>query len=313
MLMDALKQVVGIDVSKDHLAIHFQGKDYVIDNAPSSIRAWISSLPKEAVLGLESTGGYGIELAEMASKKGFVVYVLSPRQVASYRRSLGRRAKTDRLDARLIAEFVCAGAQQLRPFVPWQEPWKGLRKMVRMRSSMVKHAGAIRQSMQAHGAKPALIRRALSSLGDEIDKLEAQIKELVESQPEGRRLLSITGIGPITAGATLAVFMQVPLEHKDAFVAYIGNDLVVEESGQFKGMRRISSWGDKTLRTLYVTAASSAARSPAWKGYYDKKIAQGMSATAARCALARKLQRTAFGVFQSGTSFSPHPRVDTQP
>jgi transposase len=308
-----LLAAIGIDVAKDHLAIHFDGKDLVVDNRAPAIRAWLKTLPKDAVLGLESTGGYGIDLAEIATKRGFVVFVLSPRQVANYRRSLGRRAKTDRLDARLIAEFVRAGAEQLRPYVPWQEPWKGLRRLVRMRATMVKHAAATRQSLRAHGATPAFVRRTLSSVQAAVDELERKIAGFLESHPEGKLLLSVKGVGPITAAASLAALKHVPFEHKDAFVAYIGNDLIVEESGTYRGKRRVSSWGDRTLRSLFVTAASSAARSHVWREYYDKQIAKGMSATAARCALARRLQRAVFGVYQSGRPFSPHPRVDTQP
>lgn len=305
--------VVGIDVAMDELAIHFGSRDSIIANNASSIKAWLKTLPKDAVIGLESTGGFGIALADIASSKGFVVYVLSPRQVAHYRKSLGRRAKTDRLDARLICEFVELGSDKLKPYVPWQEPWKGLRNLVRLRAGLVKHAASIRQMMSAKGVSPVQIRRTLSSLKAQIEKMEGQITELVQSEPEGRMLLTVDGIGPITAGASLAALKHVPFEHKDAFVAYIGNDLVVEESGKRRGRRRVSSWGDKTLRSLYVMAASSAARSPVWKPYYTEQIAKGLSPTAARCALARKLQRAAFGVYKSGKPFAPHPRVDTKP
>jgi hypothetical protein len=69
-------------------------------------------------------------------------------------------------------------------------------------------------------------------------------------------LLSVAGVGPLTAAASLAAFKHVPFEHKDAFVAYIGNDLVVEESGQSRGRRHVSSCGDRTLRSLFVVAGA---------------------------------------------------------
>src|ERR1044072_4447399 len=128
-------------------AFEAQGPEQLVTviNAPRATREWVKSLPEDAVIALESTGGYGIALAEIAYRRGLKVYVLAPRQISSHRRSLARRAKNDRLDALLISGSISANHDKLHPYAAWVHPWKAVGNAVRSRGLLANDRARIAQ------------------------------------------------------------------------------------------------------------------------------------------------------------------------
>lgn len=293
----------GIDVSQKSLDVHGEDGAAEIANERESIRKWLRAVPKESVIALESTGGYGMQLAELAHSFGMIVYVLAPRQIAAHRRSLGRRAKTDSLDAKLIFDFIKSNHQDLHPFKPWDEPWKSMRRLVRLRTRLAKDRARIALRMRALGCSAREIVTTTRSLKEKLKELDEQIAEYLKVIPETKAVSSPKGIGPLTAAAALATLKQVPFEDSDAFVAYMGMDLVVNESGKFKGKRSVSSWGDATLRSLFYIAGKSASSRPEWQHYVQRLKEGGMKPIQVHCALGRKLARIVFALYKSGELF----------
>ncbi len=295
----------GCDMSKDNFEVHGPDGRLEVKNEPLCIRAWLRAIPKDAVIALESTGGYGIALAELAHKSGRTVYLLAPRQIAAHRRSLGRRAKTDKMDARLIAEFIESNHQHLHPYEPWEEPWKTLRDTVRLRTRLAHDRARIALRMRAFGCSMREIAGVTKGLKQMMLKLDANIQAQLRTVPEAKAVGSPKGVGPLTAAASIAALKHVPFKDADAFVAYMGADLIVSDSGKFKGRRIISSWGDVTLRCLFYLAGKSAAHSPEWKSYVQKLEARGMKPIQIHCAVARRIARIVYHLYHSGEMYDP--------
>jgi transposase len=288
-------------------AFEAQGPEQLVTviNEPRAIREWVKSLPEDAVIALESTGGYGIALAEIAYRRGLKVYVLAPRQISSHRRSLARRAKNDRLDALLIRDFISANHDKLHPYEPWVEPWKTLRKTVRLRSRLANDRARIAQRMRAFGQSPKEIAAVTRSIKKFMLELDVRIKEALKQIPEAKAIISIKGIGLLTTGASIAILGQIPFKSADAYVAHMGLDLIVSDSGKRSSKRSISSWGDVTIRNLYYLAAQSVAHSKEWLPYAEQLRARGMKPTQVHCAIARRLARIVFAIYHSGQTYNP--------
>jgi len=293
----------GVDAASEFLDIEGLGSHERVLNEPRQVKEWVKSTPRDAVIAVESTGGYWRLLADLAYKSGRTVYLLSPRQVWAYRHSLGRRAKNDKMDARLIRDFIQSNHARLHPYEPWAEPWKTLRDTVRLRTRLARDRARIALRMRAFGMPPREIAKVTRGIKDQLIKLDKQIKAVIEELPEAKAVQSIKGIGPLTTAALIAVLKQIPLAHAAAFVAYIGLDLVICDSGKRTGKRRITSWGDVTLRSLFYLAGKSAARAPEWQPYVNKLKQRGMKPIQIHCALARRLARIAFALYHSGETF----------
>ena len=253
--------VIGIDVaSKAHHVFGVPGCDRC-ENAPCGIRKFLKLLPKDAVIGLESTGGYGLLLAEMACKAGFVVYMVSGKQVKHYRVSLGRRAKTDRLDAVLIADFVKREIEHLRPFKPWPADLKQLRDLVRLRTRLAQDKARIRQRMRAMKAKKSDLDTATRGLETLIKNMDKEIKHKLQAFANAKALRSCPGIGPLNTAALTAAIEHFQFEDADAIVAMVGLDMTVDESATIIGKKRITKTGARCRTLGWSICARPLARS----------------------------------------------------
>ncbi len=295
----------GCDIAKDTFEVYGPAGRLEVRNEPMSIRTWLKSTPKDAVIALESTGGYGMALAHIAHRMGRTVFVLAPRQIAAHRRSLGRRAKNDRMDARLIADFIESNHHKLHAYEPWAEPWKSLRDTVRLRTRLAHDRARIATRMRAFGCSIREIAGTTRGIKHTMLRLDAKIQDLLKSVPEAKAVGSAKGVGPLTAAASIAALKQVPFKDSDAFVAFMGADLIVSDSGKQKGRRVISSWGDVTLRSLFYIAGKTAARSLEWKPYAKTLEARGMKPIQIHCAIGRRLARIVFSLYHSGQMYDP--------
>jgi transposase len=210
--MDATALIVGIDVSKSQLDVHVRGsgESFVGARAPDGLAALIERLrPLEPrAIGLEATGGFETFVAAGLSSAGLPVVVVNPAQVRAFANALGKRAKTDPIDATVIAHFVEATAPEIRPLR--DEETRLLADLVARRRQIVAMIVAERQR-EKH-APPRVkksILRLLKALQRELDSLDGDIDESVKGSPVWREkedlLASVPGIG--TTIARTALFM----------------------------------------------------------------------------------------------------------
>jgi transposase len=152
---------------------------------------------------------------------------------------------------------------------------------------------------------------ALTGLTSQRAALDQQLDQLCRTEPEladVRRLDAIPGVGAITATAVTSCLQAKQFSHPDQFVAYIGLDVQVSDSGAHRGQRRLSKHGNAELRRLLFICAQATlrARNSPFKAQYDRERAKGLSSTAALCVVARKMARVCWSLHRHQTSYDPH-------
>jgi transposase len=287
----------GIDVSKAWLdiALAFRPGSRREPNTPKGHANLVKTLKEEGIqrVGLEATGSYEFEVAEALRAHGFTVVVFQPRQVKAYGQFKLKRAKSDRIDAQLIAQ--CTNAQDR----VWEAPDPRL-------APFAEHLTRIEQIEE--DLARAKIRRerfrdehCLAQLDDDIARLKAlktaELKRLgraVRSHADLARkmelLLSIPGIGERTALALLVRMPELGRLSREEAAALVGVAPFVHESGRYKGQRHTGG-GRARLRTSLYAAAQAAARfwNPALINLYDRLVKQGKPHSLALVACIRKL------------------------
>ena len=296
--------VVGCDVSKGWIDIEVKREgrrqSERIANRTEAIKRFAEGLPAGSSVGMEATGRMHELLADTLHALGHRVFVINPRWLCNYRRSLGIRGKTDRSDAAVIARFVAAEQAELHRYIPPTGLQRELRGLLLQRRELVKLKASTTQSL---GEKAKAVIVEFNNL---LKRLEQRIREIISSEPIWKemssRLQSEPGVGPVLSAYLVQVLSQIGFRNGSAFVAHTGLDPRPNESGEKTGRRRLSRHGDPALRSLFYLAAMTACRSPSWRSHYDAQRAKGLSSTAAYVVIARKLARIAFSIFKTGRS-----------
>lgn len=302
--------IIGADVSSRRidLACHGQPQSITtIDNTATAIEAWLDRQVEPICLAVESTGSYHIELVERAHSRGLTVYLVNPFQLAHYRKGVGVRSKTDAADACLLARYLAHERDQLRA---WQPPPAGQRRawqLLRRRAKLVKARDMLKQSFRGLSGFRQEYRALCQQLRVLEQALEAQLLQLVTRQGWKRAYrccLSIPGVGPLSAAALVAAYHRGEFRCADAFVAFLGLDIRVRQSGRYQGRSKLTKQGDPEARRILHNAAVTAGRCH-FKAYYERLLARGMAPVQAHVALARKLVRIAFSLIRNNREFDP--------
>jgi transposase len=303
--------VVGVDVSKSTLDVARLEEGCVrkIEYTERAVRKWLKTLPAGALIGVESTGTLHRLIVRCAIAAGHIVYVLNARDLSHYARALGRRAKTDRLDAQLIARYVANEHRNLHPHRLPTQLQTHLDELIARRHQVIVHQGALRQSFSSMTKKPTQLTRALRALDELIEQIDEQLARLIAQDerlaPLAQRLHGVVGFGPLLSTTMAHALTRHPFKNCDAFIAYVGLDPRARDSGQLRGRRFLSKRGPAEMRRLLFTAAMSAARTTLWRPFYQRYRDRGIPTTAALVILARKLARIAFSILRHGTAFNP--------
>lgn len=299
---------IGVDVSKATLDIAIDahsGTTHIANTSPA-IRHWIKQVPEGCYVGVESTGPYHQTLVRQLIGAGHTVYLLNTRDLSHYARAVGRRAKTDTLDAQLIARYLAREHEHLHPYQLPTVLQAELNALVQRRHTVVVTQTMLRQSFTALTPKPRHLATAMRSLDKLIAELDQRMQALVaqDSQlaPIASHLDTIVGFGVLLSNTMAAALTRHPFKQADAF---IGLDPRVRDSGQRRGRRYLSKRGPAELRRLLYVAAMSASKSKLWRPFYERYRARGLSSTATLVILARKLARIAFSIVKHGTTFKP--------
>jgi len=290
---------VGIDVSKDWLDVWLAPLKR-FERIGNDAAGWLATIGLLRSLGdqpgivvaFEATGGYELGLRQSLLEAGFDVRRLNPLRVRLYARSLGRYAKNDRIDARLIARYAEAADTTPDILDPAREHLAELvshrRRLVDERVAVSNQLGTLRcDLLQAQNRKRcALIER-------QIEETDALILAAIADVPSFRAkiqlLKTLKGIKDITAMALVALLPELGRLSRRAIAALVGLAPFDHESGKFKGTRSIAG-GRAAVRTALYMAARAAARSKSPLGdFYKRLIAAGKSPKIATVALMRKM------------------------
>ncbi len=302
---------IGVDVAKDAVVVACAAQSFHVHsvaNQRAPLLAWLKSLPAGSRIGMESTGGYHELLADLAHAQGHTVYLLNPLDTRHYARAMGNRAKTDRVDAELIARLVAQEHARLRPYTPPTADQRKLDRLIRRRAKIVRVKSSLQLTMRNLGGFSAELKAVLLKLDALIAGIDSAMSALASCSPQHvdaqQRLQTIVGVGPVVGMALANTLERVPFRRADAFVAFTGYDPRANDSGNKIGRRRLSKRGPAELRRLLFNAAMAAIKSKVWKPVYEHYRAKGWSTTAALVIIARKIARTAWSIHHYKSVFN---------
>lgn len=303
---------IGVDVAKDAVVVDCAAQSFSthsVTNQRTPLLAWLKSLPTGSRIGLESTGGYHELLADLAHAQGHVVFLLNPLDTKHYARAMGNRAKTDRVDAELIARLIAQEHTRLRSYTPPTADQRKLDRMIRRRANIVRIKSSLTLTMSNLSGFTAELKAVSNKLDALIAKIDSTMTAIAAHSPQHKeaqqRLQTIAGVGPVVGMALTNTLERVPFRNADAFVAFTGFDPRANDSGNKIGRRRLSKRGPAELHRLLFNAAMAAAKSKAWKPIYEHYRAHGWSTTAALVIIARKIARAAWSIHHYHSTFDP--------
>ena len=273
--------------------------------------------PAQTLIVLEATGSYWITLAVTLHQAGYHVSVVNPAHLQAFGHSLPRRAKTDPLDAQLLARF--AAERQPPGWTPPEQVYHELRQRLLVRDGLLTMRQQARNQRHALEQWPVRIQAALQALDKVVAECDTQLKQLEREIAKVLRdgawassaavLRSITGIGLVTTAWLLVATLNFEAcATAEQAAAYAGLVPLARESGtSVRHRARIGHAGHGRLRTaLYMASLSAARCNPVIRAQYERLRAAGKPPKVARCAAARKLLHVAYAVVRKGEPFDPH-------
>lgn len=319
-IMSALSITVGIDVAKAHIdvcVLHANTGVQRWGNDPEGHSALIAALkPLEvALVVMEATGGYEAAVACALQAAGLAVAVINPRQARDFAKSMGRLAKTDAIDARVLAEL--AGvlvrredlARFVRPLPNEHQQW--LAVLVTRRRQLLTMLNSERQRLMIMPKKlhPG-IEAIVVAIKVQLDDLEGQMMGHVQDHfSELDQLLqSASGIGPVASAALIAQLPELGKLNRREIAALVGVAPMAHDSGRSKGRRRVQGGRFEIRRVLYMATLTAARYNPAIKAFYERLRAAGKLPKVALIACMRKLLTVLNAMVRTGKPWeaSPH-------
>lgn len=292
-----METIVGIDVSSDRLdvavvptrdAFHVGNDHGGVDELAKRLAAI-----RPHVVALEATGGFESLAAAVLTAAGFAVIIVNPAQVRAYANAVGQKAKTDAIDADLIAAFVQATKPQIRPLPDAQT--QELSELVTRRRQIVQMITAEENRSRMVTAKQSRksIKRLLTALKRELVSLDADLDDHIRKSPVWRvreaLMTSVPGVGTGTARTLLAELPELGRLDRRQIAALVGVAPWTRQSGKWKG-KSFTGGGRSKVRTALFMAALVASRfNPVLKAFRDRLVAAGKPKIVAIVATMRKL------------------------
>jgi transposase len=290
-------RIIGIDVSKNRLdvAVRPSGESFVIERDASGLERLVARLRDLApdLVALEASGGYETVVAAAVAGAGLPVVVVNPVQIRAFARALGQRAKTDPIDAAVIAHF--AEATKPEPRALPDEATRLLADLVTRRRQIIEMLGAERQREQ-RTTLPRVrksIARLIKALEKELISVGGEIDDAMRSSPVWREkedlLASVPGVGPTIARTLIAELPELGQLGRKQIAALVGLAPFTRQSGQWRGKSFIGGGRTTVRAALFMGAMVAKKHNPTLKAFFDRLVAAGKPKMVALIAVARKL------------------------
>ena len=315
MAMHIESLLIGVDVAKAELVICQSWSCGVVKlrNERKVIDAYLKGLHGPVCLAVEATNVFHVLLIERAHTLGHTVYVVDGLRLKRYRESIGGRAKTDACDAALLLRYLTHEQADLRVWNPPPAGYTTVQRLLRRRAVLVQAQTTLRQSLQCLPELKTSTRAMLAKMAHLQSLIDKRVQQALVRQgwkADARLCQGIEGVGPATSAALTLIFHRGAFKSADAYIAFIGMDVRVRESGTYSGRRKLTKKGDPEVRRLLYMAAMAACRSTTWKPFYQRALARGLTRIQALVALGRKLARIAFALLKTQSKYQPkQPKI----
>ena len=304
--------MLGIDVSKDQLATALIDPatkrarwQLDVSNDPKGIAQLLQRTPAEVAWVLEPTGRYSLSVAQQARAAGRVVLLAPARKARQFMASIQTRAKTDHLDCVGLGLFGLSRPLALYPIN--SETVERVQQLLRARRTLSESLAKVQQQLQELPHARAVLTQTATLLREQLKALDKQLASESQHFPAMKQLAQVHGIGLVTSAAVSACLKAKQFSRSSQFVAYIGLDIAIRQSGRRAGERGITREGDAELRRLLYLCAQASLRATGspFRLQYERELAKGLSRTAALCAVARKMARLCWSMEHHGTTYDP--------
>jgi transposase len=307
-----LGSFVGIDVSKDELVVFVRPQDESFtcgndEQGSAKLLERLSGVVVERIV-IEATGGFEMAVAATLAAAKLPVAIVNPRQPRDFARALGKLAKTDVLDAEVLARFAEAVKPEARPLpddaaVEFSALIARRRQLIEMRVAEENRLRLVPKSVRKN------IEKHVRFLRKEIADVEKDIDDQVKNSPIWRAkenlLRSIPGIGDVVARTLLAELPELGTLSRHEIAALVGLAPMNRDSGMYRGKRKCRG-GRASVRTVIYLAAMTAIRHNApIRSFYERLVASGKVRKVALIACARKLLLVANAVLRDGNAWAP--------
>jgi transposase len=305
---------VGIDVSKDSLEVALRPSNTVqsFTNDDEGIAQLIESLrPQQPALTvLEATGKYERPVARALAVEGLLFNIINPRQGRAFARATGVLAKTDRIDALLLARFAEVLQPEARSLK--DEQTEALSDLVIRRRQIVEMITAeknrlalatkrVRRDIQVH---IRWMEKRIEDINDDIDEL---IRQSPLWREKDKLLQSVTGVGPVLASTILASLPELGTLNRKQIAALVGVAPFNRESGRYKGKQKIQGGRASVRNVLYMGTVAGIRANPVLRTFYERLVAKGKPKKLALTACMRKLLVILNTMLKNGTCWQNQP------
>jgi transposase len=309
---------VGIDVAKDELAVAVlpSGESFIELNDERAVTRLVqrlSAMGCERIV-LEASGGYETLVVGALAAAGLPVAVVNPRQVRDFARAIGQLAKTDPLDARVIALY----AERVQPPIRQlpDEQTRALRELCVRREELIEMLVAERNRLRmASKATRHEIAGHVDYLLKRLKRMNRDLDQAVRNSPlwraKGELLTSVPGVGPVSCAVLLAMMPELGDLNRGESGALLGAAPYNHDSGTRRGRRSIRGGRPRVRRVLYVATVAAVRCNPVLRAYYLRLRAAGKPVKVALVATMRKLITILNAMLKTNTPWRPPCRAAT--
>jgi len=302
--------VVGIDVAKAELVIYADREKelFTAVNAAADLRQVGKRLLKlePRLVVFEASGGYEALAARIFTALGLPVAVVNPKRIRQFVRGLGIMAKTDGIDARMIAYY--ARVANIQPIPPPTPELQHMQALSSRRAQLMEMRIAEQNRLEtAHSSIAKDIHKHVSSLNREIDKIEKRLAALIAESDELKKLsdtlCSVPGVGPVLSSTLITELPELGRLSNREIASLVGVAPFPDDSGPRTGKRRIKGGRNSVRRVLYMATVCASQHNPVIRSYYQSLCSRGKLNKVALIAAARKLLITLNAIVKNNSSW----------
>ena len=306
---------LGLDISKDTVDTYSDACGHLkIENSIQGIQKLSAHLQKNGLnqenthICCEATNVYYLLVATTLHQNGYAVSVVNPLAIKGYAKMQLKRIKTDKQDAKLIAEF--AKKEKPQQWKPNNETSIAIQSLHRRTEQLNSLLVAEKNRQEtADDYTKASVEKMVETIQEELESIREKIQNIIESDEQlkaKQKILStIPGVGKNTAQILLSVLIDLnKFKTAKHLISYLGLSPIIRDSGKYKGAQKVSKMGDKTLRkSLYMPARAACTRSKLWRSWFDAQVARGKHPKQVYVMMMCKILRYAYTCLKTNAPF----------